>query len=123
MIHLERALDLLPQQGDRDPWRLRQNYLYDVRSIRRDRIDDGVLAFAVSLASATGLWLATPYLLLERRIQWRRLIPTGLITAVALNLFGVGSALVMPHALGSAANEHARSETSRLARQLGGRWR
>ncbi len=44
--YIQRALDLLPQQGDRDPWRLRQNYLYDVRSIRRDRIDDGVLAFA-----------------------------------------------------------------------------
>lgn len=66
---------------------------------------DGVLAVAASLASATGLWLATPYLLLERRIGWRRLLPTGLITAIALSLFGVGSALVMPHALGSAANE------------------
>ena len=30
-----RALDLLPKQGDRAPWRLRQNYLYDVRTIRR----------------------------------------------------------------------------------------
>jgi len=43
--YIRRSLDLLPQQGDRDPWRLRQNYLYDVRSIRRDRIDDGVLSF------------------------------------------------------------------------------
>ena len=38
-----RSAHLLPKQGDRDPWRLRQNYLYDVRSIRRHRIDDGVL--------------------------------------------------------------------------------
>ena len=41
-----RSAHLLPKQGDRDPWRLRQNYLYDVRTIRRDRIDDGVLTFA-----------------------------------------------------------------------------
>ncbi|WP_122819072.1 flavin-containing monooxygenase [Nocardioides pantholopis] len=41
-----RALDRLPKQGDRAPWRLRQNYLTDVRTIRRDRIDDGVLDFA-----------------------------------------------------------------------------
>jgi monooxygenase len=41
-----RSAHLLPKQGDRDPWRLRQNYLYDVRTIRRDRIDDGVLSFA-----------------------------------------------------------------------------
>ena len=40
-----RALDRLPKQGDRAPWRLKQNYLTDVRTIRRGAIDDGVLAF------------------------------------------------------------------------------
>ena len=40
-----RSAHLLPKQGDRDPWRLRQNYLYDLRNIRKQRIDDGVLAF------------------------------------------------------------------------------
>jgi monooxygenase len=38
-----RSLHLLPQQGDQEPWRLRQNYVYDVRSIRRSPVDDGVL--------------------------------------------------------------------------------
>ena len=33
------------RQGDRAPWRLKQNYLTDLRTIRRGRIDDGVLAF------------------------------------------------------------------------------
>ena len=41
-----RALDELPKQGDRAPWQLKQNYLTDVRKIRRDPIDDGVLTFA-----------------------------------------------------------------------------
>ena len=41
-----RALDLLPQQGDRAPWRLKQNYLYDLRSIRRGSLTDGVLRYA-----------------------------------------------------------------------------
>ena len=40
-----RSLGSLPRQGDRAPWRLRQNYLHDVRTIRRDDIDDGVLRF------------------------------------------------------------------------------
>ena len=40
-----RVLDRMPRQGDREPWRLKQNYLADVRTIRRGRIDDGVLAF------------------------------------------------------------------------------
>ena len=40
-----RSLHLLPQQGDQEPWRLRQNYVHDVRSIRRSPVDDGVLRF------------------------------------------------------------------------------
>jgi len=43
--YILRALDELPRQGDREPWKLRQNYLRDVRAINRDRIDDGVLTF------------------------------------------------------------------------------
>jgi monooxygenase len=41
-----RALDEVPVQGDRAPWLLKQNYVTDVRTIRRDDIDDGVLRFA-----------------------------------------------------------------------------
>jgi cation diffusion facilitator CzcD-associated flavoprotein CzcO len=40
-----RSLDRLPKQGDRPPWRLKQNYLTALRTIRRGPIDDGVLAF------------------------------------------------------------------------------
>jgi cation diffusion facilitator CzcD-associated flavoprotein CzcO len=41
-----RALDQLPHQGDRDPWRLRQSYLRDRRTIRRAPLEDGVLSFS-----------------------------------------------------------------------------
>ena len=41
-----RALDQLPKQGDREPWMLRQNYLHDLRTIRRGELDDGVLEFS-----------------------------------------------------------------------------
>ncbi|MFC7495395.1 MULTISPECIES: flavin-containing monooxygenase [unclassified Nocardioides] len=43
--YILRALDELPQQGDREPWKLRQNYLRDVRAINHQPIDDGVLSF------------------------------------------------------------------------------
>jgi cation diffusion facilitator CzcD-associated flavoprotein CzcO len=43
--YVKRSEHLLPQQGDVEPWRLRQNYFHDVRSIRRSRVDDGVLTF------------------------------------------------------------------------------
>jgi cation diffusion facilitator CzcD-associated flavoprotein CzcO len=41
-----RAIEQMPRQGDRAPWLLKQNYLTDLRAIRRDDIDDGVLTFA-----------------------------------------------------------------------------
>jgi cation diffusion facilitator CzcD-associated flavoprotein CzcO len=41
-----RALDDLPSQGDRDPWRLRQSYLRDRRTLRRAPLEDGVLDFS-----------------------------------------------------------------------------
>lgn len=40
-----RSLDRLPKQGHREPWRLRQNYLHDVLTIRRGDLDDDTLAF------------------------------------------------------------------------------
>jgi cation diffusion facilitator CzcD-associated flavoprotein CzcO len=40
-----RALDRLPKQGSREPWRLRQNYALDLRSIRRGPVDDGTMRF------------------------------------------------------------------------------
>jgi cation diffusion facilitator CzcD-associated flavoprotein CzcO len=40
-----RAIDRLPKQGDRAPWRLKQNYLTDLRTIRLGRIEDGVMTF------------------------------------------------------------------------------
>jgi hypothetical protein len=41
-----RSLDKFPKQGSKEPWRLRQNYLLDTRSIRRAPIDDGTMKFS-----------------------------------------------------------------------------
>lgn len=41
-----RALDRLPKAGSRAPWRLKQNYLLDLRLIRHGKVDDGALLFA-----------------------------------------------------------------------------
>jgi monooxygenase len=40
-----RSLDQLPKQGDREPWRLRQSYLRDRRTIRKTSLEEGVLRF------------------------------------------------------------------------------
>lgn len=40
-----RAVDQLPKQGERAPWRLRQNYPLDVLTFRRSDLDDGSMNF------------------------------------------------------------------------------
>ena len=41
-----RSLDQFPKQGSVEPWKLRQNYVFDVRTIRRGPIDDGTMRFS-----------------------------------------------------------------------------
>ncbi|GAA4451004.1 NAD(P)/FAD-dependent oxidoreductase [Nibrella saemangeumensis] len=43
--YVQRAQDILPRQGSRRPWRVHQNYLQDMLTIRFGRINDGVLHF------------------------------------------------------------------------------
>jgi cyclohexanone monooxygenase len=43
--YVQRASNLLPQQGARRPWQVYQNYLQDTIAIRYSRLADGVLRF------------------------------------------------------------------------------
>ncbi len=44
--YVQRAVAMLPKQGDRKPWRLYQNYVLDLLTLRFGRVADGVMAFA-----------------------------------------------------------------------------
>lgn len=61
-------------------------------------------AVIVSLAGAFVLGLLTPYLLLGRRLAWRRLVLQAALTAVGLAGLGTWSALYMPRAIESSAS-------------------
>jgi cation diffusion facilitator CzcD-associated flavoprotein CzcO len=41
-----RSLDQVPKQGSKEPWKLRQNYVFDMRSIRHGPIEDGAMQFS-----------------------------------------------------------------------------
>ncbi len=41
-----RSIDQLPKSGSKEPWKLRQNYVFDLRTIRRAPIEDGTLRFS-----------------------------------------------------------------------------
>jgi cation diffusion facilitator CzcD-associated flavoprotein CzcO len=43
--YVRRALDTLPRQGSKTPWRLHQNYVRDLSMLRYGRVDDGVMEF------------------------------------------------------------------------------
>ena len=43
--YIQRAVAVLPRQGERKPWRMLQNYLQDIVSLRLSRLRDGALRF------------------------------------------------------------------------------
>jgi hypothetical protein len=47
--YMQRAMHMLPKQGDREPWLNTQNYDLDKKMIRGEAIDDGVLSFSNSI--------------------------------------------------------------------------
>jgi cation diffusion facilitator CzcD-associated flavoprotein CzcO len=46
--YVRRALDTLPKQGSKTPWRLHQNYVKDLSMMRYGRVDDGAMEFAAA---------------------------------------------------------------------------
>ncbi len=41
-----RGLDVMPKQGTKEPWQLRQNYLYDIFLLRYGKLEDGAMTYA-----------------------------------------------------------------------------
>jgi membrane protein len=65
-----------------------------------------VASLTVLLAGDAVLWLWSPWILLARRVHWRQLVPTALLTAVAMTAISVGSVIYMPEAIGRSATHY-----------------
>jgi membrane protein len=59
----------------------------------------------ISLCGTFLLWSITPYLLLARRVLWKRLIPQAALTAFGMTILSGGLLIYMPRALQSSASE------------------
>jgi membrane protein len=59
----------------------------------------------VSLCGTFAIWLITPYLLLARRVPWRRLVPQAALSAVGMTLLAGGLLIYAPRALETSADE------------------
>jgi membrane protein len=66
---------------------------------------NGVTASAVTVALSAVLWLYTPWLLVGRRIPWRRLVGQALLTAFGIAALTVAALVYGPRAIGSAATQ------------------
>jgi monooxygenase len=44
--YIQRTLEILPKQGSKSPWKLHDNYVLDMISLRTVPLDDGVMKFS-----------------------------------------------------------------------------
>ncbi len=86
-------------------WLLVVTVFVALRPLVLDLIPGGWVHAAATLALSTLLWLITPYLLLGRRVSWRRLLPGALLTALGMAGVGVWAVLWMPHTLATSARQ------------------
>lgn len=70
--------------------------LYMARTLVGSLPAGDVLVAPVSVVTSLVVWTCVPWLLLDRRIAWRRLLPGGALTAVGTSLYGVASTIYMP---------------------------
>ncbi|MGE5763625.1 MAG: YhjD/YihY/BrkB family envelope integrity protein [Mycobacterium leprae] len=59
------------------------------------------LGWTVSVLAGLVLWTSVPWLLLDRRIRWRRLLPAGALAAVSASAYGLATRIYMPRLMES----------------------
>jgi cation diffusion facilitator CzcD-associated flavoprotein CzcO len=57
--YVQRALDVLPRQGSKKPWKLYQNYAFDLFTLRFGKVDDGTMTFTRASAAPARTTAAT----------------------------------------------------------------
>jgi membrane protein len=70
--------------------------LYLARTLVGSLPAGDALVAPVSVVASFLVWTCVPWLLLDRRIAWRRLLPGGVLTATCTSLYGVASTVYMP---------------------------
>ena len=70
--------------------------LYLARTLVRGLPLDGVLGPVTSALAGLALWTTIPWLLLDRRVTWRRLLPYGVLTTGLSQLYAFATTIYMP---------------------------
>lgn len=67
-----------------------------VRSLEAQLRGAGGLGWPLTFLAGFLLWTSIPWLLLDRRIPWRRLLPAGVLTALCVSVYGLATTIYMP---------------------------
>ncbi len=72
-----------------------------IRSLLRELPFDWAAGMAGSLLSSVVVWTSIPWLLLNRRVAWQRLLPAGLLAGVLSTFWGYATTVYMPRLMTS----------------------
>jgi membrane protein len=64
-----------------------------------------VTRLVLSILLVGVLWLGTPYILLARRVPWRRLMPTACITGIGMTALALSTAVWMPRTVAASSQQ------------------
>lgn len=80
-------------------------YFSLLAGLRRTAVDalGPVLATVLAIGSASVVWLVTPAILLSGRVGWRSLVPTAILTGIAMSTLSAVSAIYMPESIANSA--------------------
>ena len=70
--------------------------LYLVRTLVRGVPFEWAIQVPLSALAGIVLWTTIPWLLMDRRLRWRRLLPGGVLMAVMAGIYGVVTTIYMP---------------------------
>jgi membrane protein len=70
--------------------------LYLARPLVRALPINWVLGVPISILTGLLLWTSIPWLLLDRRVDWRRLVPAGLLGTACSGVYTLASTVYMP---------------------------
>jgi membrane protein len=70
--------------------------LFFVRALVKGVALESLVAGVASALAGVLLWATVPWLMLSRRLAWRRLLPTGVLTSAAVATYGAASSVYMP---------------------------
>ena len=99
----EGAFGLPPLSMRNTNWALLWLLIVFLAGALRPLIDRGPVT---GLLMSAAVWLATPYLLLGRRVRWSRLIGVSLLSAIGMSGVGVYTVIYMPHAISDASEQY-----------------